>query len=183
MGSERIITVFGSSRAAKNSRGYKEAYQTGKLLAEAGFIVCNGGYGGTMAASAKGAKEAGGQTIGVTVNAFRKANPNEWIDIESRSESSMERLMVMVSVADAFLVLRGGIGTLAEMAFVWSSIAVGELQKPVILVGKDWQKAIDALSKHLMIRERDEEKLYLVGTPEEAVKMLDDLIPAGESSD
>ena len=63
MESEKIITVFGSSRTKKGGGPYKEAYQLGKLLAEAGFVVCNGGYGGLMDASARGAKEAGGKTV------------------------------------------------------------------------------------------------------------------------
>ena len=48
---KKIITVFGSSRTRKNTKAYEEAYQLGKLIAEAGFVLCNGGYGGTMTAS------------------------------------------------------------------------------------------------------------------------------------
>jgi uncharacterized protein (TIGR00730 family) len=179
MGSGKIVTVFGSSRAGKNSRIYKEAYQLGKLLAEAGIILCNGGYGGTMDAASRGAKEAGGRTVGITMEAFRRS-PNPWIDVESRATSSMERLMVMTSIADAFIVLQGGVGTLAEMAFVWSSTAIGELRKPVLLMGDAWRETIDNLSKHMLIGEDDRGLLKLVGTPEEAVAFLNELWLKGE---
>ena len=168
----KIVTVFGSSRTRSSTKAYEEAYQLGRLLAEAGFIVCNGGYRGIMEASAKGAKEAGGKTVGITAKAFRNASPNPWIDIESRAESYMERLMVITCVADAFVVLKGGIGTLAETTLVWTLTAVGELQKPIVLVGDAWQKTLDGLSKHLLITRRDMEMLKLVETPKEAVEVL-----------
>jgi len=172
MKAEKIVTVFGSSRVQKNGKSYKEAYQLGKLLAEAGFVVCNGGYRGSMEASAMGAKEAGGRTVGITTEAFKGASPNPWIDIESHAESYVQRLLILTSVADAFIVLRGGIGTLGEMALVWSLADVGESQKPVILMGDTWQKVIDDISKNLMVRDRDIEVLNMVETPEEAVEFL-----------
>ena len=175
MRAAKIVTIFGSSRAAKDSKAYQEAYQLGKLLAEAGFIVCNGGYGGTMGASSRGAKEAGGQTVGITTQAFRKSPANQWIDVLSQAENSIQRLLVMTTIADAFVVLRGGIGTLAEMTFVWTSTAIGEMQKPLVLVGDAWKKSLDDLSKHLLIRSADAEALELARTPEEAVRLLDGL--------
>jgi uncharacterized protein (TIGR00725 family) len=174
MGSGRIVTIFGSSRVKTGSKAYKEAYRLGKLLAEAGFVVCNGGYGGIMAASSRGAKEAGGKTVGITTEVFKNASPNPWVDIESRAESYIERLMIITSIADAFIVLRGGIGTLAEMTSVWASATVGELRKPIVLVGGAWQKTIDDLSKRLLITHREIEVLKFARTPEEAVELLDE---------
>ena len=171
----KIVTIFGSSRTKKGTKAYQEAYQLGKLLAEAGFIICNGGYGGIMEASSRGAKEAGGKTVGITADLFRNRSPNEWIDIESRSGSYMERIMVITSIADAYIVLKGGIGTLAEMTFVWASTTVGELRKPIVLVGDAWQKTIDDLSENLLITCRDAEVLKVVGIPEEAVELLNEL--------
>ncbi|MFC1716151.1 LOG family protein [Candidatus Poribacteria bacterium] len=174
MESGKIVTVFGSSRAKKGGKPYEEAYQLGKLLAQAGFIVCNGGYGGLMEASARGAKEAGGKTVGITTEVFGNSSPNLWLDVESRAESYTQRLMIMTSVADAFIVLKGGIGTLAEMTFVWTLTAVGELRKPIILVGDAWQKTVDDLSKRMLIRDRDTQILKMVKTAEEAAEWLDE---------
>ncbi|MFC1713299.1 LOG family protein [Candidatus Poribacteria bacterium] len=172
MESERTITIFGSSRAKGDSEAYAEAYQLGKLLAESGFTVCNGGYGGIMEASARGAKEAGGKTVGVTTAVFKNSSPNSWIDINTQTESSIQRLMAMTSSGDAFVMLRGGIGTLAEMTFVWASATARELRKPIILVGNSWQRIIDALSEHLSITCRDTEVLIMVDSAKEAAEEL-----------
>ena len=173
----KIVTIFGSSRVKIGSKAYEEAYQLGKLLAEAGFVVCNGGYGGIMEASSKGAKEAGGKTVGITTELFRSRSINHWIDIESRAETYVERLMVITSVADAFIVLKGGIGTLAEMTFVWVLTTVGELRRPIVLVGSAWQGTIDDLSKRLLITRRETEVLKMVKTPEETVELLNEFWP------
>ena len=71
MNEERIITVFGSSRPAEPHPDYREARQVGRLLAEHGFAVCSGGYGGVMEAVSRGAKEVSGKTYGVTASFFR----------------------------------------------------------------------------------------------------------------
>jgi uncharacterized protein (TIGR00725 family) len=91
MNSERIITVFGSSRPREDDAGYAEARSLGAGLAKAGFAVCSGGYGGVMEAASRGAKEAGGKTYGVTADFFKPA-ANAWIDVEVRVETWQERL-------------------------------------------------------------------------------------------
>lgn len=174
MKSRKIVTIFGSSRIKEGSKAYKEAYQVGKLLAESGFTICNGGYSGTMTASARGAKEAGGKTVGITTETFKNALSSSWLDVESKAETYTQRMMIMVSVADAFIALRGGIGTLAEVTFVWTLAAVGELHKPIILIGDSWRKAIEDLSERLMIRKRDTDILKMVKTPEEAMEWLNE---------
>jgi len=83
------ITIFGTSGARLGDSAYMLAYQTGKLLAQAGFVIANGGYGGTMEAAAKGAAEAGGKIIGVTCSAF-KSVANEFISREIVSLAEQE---------------------------------------------------------------------------------------------
>jgi len=63
------------------------------------------------------------------------------------------------------------------MTFVWTLVAVGEIQKPIILVGDVWQKTMGDLSKHLMIRERDTRILKMVKTIEEAAEWLNEFWP------
>jgi len=55
----KTIAVFGSSRREENSVFYREAYELGRALAEAGYAVLSGGYNGAMAAVSRGAAEAG----------------------------------------------------------------------------------------------------------------------------
>jgi len=63
---DKIITIFGIGRVKLQQKAYKVAFDLGSLLAEAGFVIANGGYGGTMLAAAEGAGGAGGNVIGVT---------------------------------------------------------------------------------------------------------------------
>ena len=77
MKQERIITVFGSYEPTEGSAQYAQAYQVGYELAKAGFVLANGGYAGTMEASAKGAKQAQGATIGVSCRAFARSKIND----------------------------------------------------------------------------------------------------------
>src|SRR5689334_18917846 len=113
----KTVTVFGSALPTDGSEIYAEAQRLGRLLAEAGYVVCNGGYGGLMEASARGAREAGGHTVGVTCVIWPRS-ANSYIAEECRTESFLARLLTLIERADAFIVLPGGTGTLAELALV-----------------------------------------------------------------
>src|SRR5690348_570553 len=102
----RIVTVFGSSLPAPESVAYADARRLGRLLAESGFGVANGGYAGLMEASARGAREAGGHTIGVTCMIWPQA-ANPWIVEEVRTNSFPERIMKLINLGDAYVVLPG----------------------------------------------------------------------------
>lgn len=165
-----VVTVFGASRVGPESELYAEARELGRLLAEAGYVLCNGGFDGTMEAASRGAKEAGGRTIGVTVNLFGAKSPNEFLDEELGTASLLLRLDKLTEVADAFVVLAGGIGTFLELALVWNLKLMHVYpRKPIILVGPAWQAAIEAVAEHLLIREIDLAAFTFVETPREAV--------------
>jgi uncharacterized protein (TIGR00730 family) len=139
------VTLFGSSVPQENSADYITAYECGRMLAKAGMTVCNGGYGGTMEASAKGAKEAGGATVGVTVSNWSR-KPNPWILREVKATSLIERLMKLVEIGNAYVVLPGGTGTLLEFACVLELINKGLIsRKPVVLVGDFWDGVMESL--------------------------------------
>ena len=147
---KKIIVVFGSSRPKPGDPEYQLAHALGAELARAGFVVCNGGYAGIMEASARGAKEAGGSTVGVTVTEFSKA-ANKWIDKEIRLPTLTERLMKLVELGDAYVILKGGTGTLLELAYVWEFINKGLLrQKPIVVVGNFWNGVIETLKEELI---------------------------------
>src|SRR5438067_2166083 len=130
---------FGGSRVERGSVEYEQARRLGRLLAEAGFALCNGGYNGTMEAASRGAKEAGGRTIGVTVDLFGATPPNDWIDEVENTTSLLLRLDKLTLLGDAFVVLRGGVGTLLELALVWNLVLLGASPpKPIVVVGPAW---------------------------------------------
>ena len=145
--SEKVITIFGTGRAKAGDAAYEMAYRAGRLLAEAGFVIANGGYGGTMAAAAKGAGEGGGETIGVTCSAFT-GRANEYVSREIVTGSLDERLDTLIKLGRAYIVLPGGTGTLLELAKVWELKNKGFLEgdKPIILVGRFWKVLIDLIA-------------------------------------
>jgi uncharacterized protein (TIGR00725 family) len=147
---KKVVSIFGSSRPHEGEAEYSEALALGHALAEAGFVVCNGGYGGIMEASARGAKEAGGETIGVTVETFVRS-ANRWIDREIRKPTLIERLAVLVDSADAYVVLKGGTGTLLELAYVWEFINKRFMaEKPIIALGHFWSGVVTTLKDELL---------------------------------
>lgn len=144
---DKTITIFGTAKAKFGGATYTLAYETGKLLAQAGFTIANGGYGGTMLAAAKGAAEAGGKIIGVTCSAFAQT-PNEYISREIVTDSLDERLDTLIKLGQAYVVLPGGTGTLLELAKVWELKNKGfiEADKPIILVGRFWKLLVDLIA-------------------------------------
>ncbi len=146
----KTVTIFGSSLPAEGTSAYAQAQRLGKALAESGFVICNGGYGGLMEASARGAREVGGHTIGVTCAVWpSRANP--WVAEEVRTQSFPERIMTLIERGDAYLVLPGGTGTLAELALAWEMMNKASLsktvggRKPLLVMAPYWQAVIDCL--------------------------------------
>jgi uncharacterized protein (TIGR00725 family) len=140
---ERIITVFGSSRPHDGDSDYADARMLGAELARAGFAVCSGGYGGVMEAASRGAKEAGGKTYGVT-SEFFKPKANEWIDVEVRVNTWQERLFELIRLADGFVACKGGTGTLVELAVVWEMLNKSVMEeKPFSVLGDFWTPVLN----------------------------------------
>jgi uncharacterized protein (TIGR00730 family) len=143
MAKETIITVFGSSRPREGDPDYEDARALGRALAENGFAVCSGGYGGVMAGVSRGAKEAGGKTYGVTADFF-SAKTNPWIDVEVRVATWQERLFELIRLADGFVACKGGTGTLVELAVVWEMLNKSVMSvKPFAALGDFWQPIIE----------------------------------------
>jgi uncharacterized protein (TIGR00730 family) len=168
-----VVTVFGGSRVERDSPLYKEAYELGRLLAESGYTVCNGGYSGTMEAAARGCKEAGGRTIGVTVEVFGGLPPNEYIDEIVGTASLLMRLDKLTALADAFVILTGSLGTLLELALVWNLHAMRVAHdKPIILLGEAWRRTVACFAEHLLVREIDLAAFSFAATPQETLELL-----------
>ena len=180
----KTVTVFGSSLPGEGSAAYAEAQCLGRMLAEAGYAICNGGYSGLMEASARGAREAGGHTIGVTCAIWSRA-ANPYIVEEVRTQSFPERLMTLIERGDAYIVLPGGTGTLAELALVWEMMNKGTLsktvggRKPLLVMAPYWQPVIDCLRQEGELNDRDHglvadamDIITPIQTPEQVVEEL-----------
>jgi len=165
---QTIVTVFGSSRPAPGSAAYETARRLGELLAQAGFTVATGGYGGTMEGVSRGAREAGGKTIGVTAEVF-KSVANVWVEDEIRVGTWQERLLKLVELGAGYVVLPGGTGTLVELSVVWEWINKGFLRvKPLVILGDFWLPVVSAIPAS----ELHSNPILRAATPEEVVALL-----------
>ncbi len=139
------VAVFGSN--ATGEVGLAEAEAVGRKLAELGYAVANGGYGGTMEAGARGASQAGGNTIGVTCSLWR-SRPNAYIGEVIETNCLSERVEKLAEIASAgFVILPGGTGTLLELAWVWESMAKKFAKpRPVVCMGEFWHPLLEIIA-------------------------------------
>lgn len=175
-GKSRIVAVFGSGSATAEHPVIAEAERLGRLLARSGFSLITGGYGGTMEAASRGARQAGLdgiRVIGVTMDLFSPpAQPNPWLTEERRVSDFFPRLQELTS-ADAFVALSGGIGTLTEVTLVWSLLQTGQITpRPFILVGSRWQRLFDTFRAETFMSDRDLRLANVVTSVDEAVARL-----------
>ncbi len=176
MSKQKVICVFGSGGPQPSSADYENARLMGQLLAEAGFTVQTGGYGGIMAAASQGANEAGGHVIGITcttIEQFRQASPNSWLKEVIKKETLQERLLYLVNNCDGAIVMPGGIGTLSELSLIWSLVQTDEIAPcPLITVGELWQHSLAAFIDNNYVRPIHQNLLTITQTPNEAITKL-----------
>jgi predicted Rossmann-fold nucleotide-binding protein len=135
-----------------------------------------------MEAAARGVREAGGRTIGVTISLYQAGTRNVWLDEEIVAESLFARLEQLVTRGEAYLALRGGIGTLLELALVWNLVQSPEFaHKPIVVVGASWSRVLATLRDALPMHRWEERSVTLVPTVEDAIRYLDGFFGAYRS--
>lgn len=153
----QIVAVFGGSAPVAGDPDYEDGVEAGRLLAEAGFGVATGGYGGLMEAVSAGAAAAGGRVIGVTAPEIfpGRSAPNVHLTEERRTAGLMARIGELTDLSAASLALPGSIGTLTELVAAWNLAFVTRFSdatpKPVVTVGERWRQIIADLSDILDI--------------------------------
>ena len=142
MNDQPLVAVYGSSTMRDPDPVYREAFELGRELALAGAGVMTGGYSGVMEACSRGASEAGGHVVGVTVELFEKRGPvNRWVKEHVHTPDLYERLRHIVSRADGFVTVSGSIGTLTELFLTWTMLSVsGRAAAPLVLMGEHWEE-------------------------------------------
>ena len=173
---KRIVTIFGSSRPRAGDSRYAEARALGSALAAKGFVICSGGYSGVMEAVSRGAKEAGGKTIGITAEFFR-SRANEWIDEEIRVKNWQDRLFELVRLGHGYVACPGGTGTLVELAVVWEMLSKGAMAgKPLAVLGDYWQPVIECVNEgersHSPSRGEGDDLVHVAASPADAATYL-----------
>jgi uncharacterized protein (TIGR00730 family) len=170
-----IVTVYGSNAPKDGEAEYEQARALGRLLAQQGYVVATGGYAGTMEAASRGAKEAGGYVIGVTTSIFDgiRLSSNPYLDEEIKLPTLFQRLHHLVTLADAWVALPGGIGTLSEVALTWSLMQVGELpRRPFVLVGDMWRTTIGEFASDYHVRPQFRELIKYADSIEGVLALL-----------
>jgi len=137
-----IVAVFGSSTVREQDPHWRQARDLGAALARLGLATMTGGYGGAMAAASRGAHEAGGHVIGVTVDLFEPRGPvNPWVHERVHTPDLFERLRHLAHTADGFIAVAGSIGTLTELFLVWTLVSVEAREHaPIVLMGPHWHE-------------------------------------------
>lgn len=174
------VAVFGSSRCTEGDELYAMAAELGGALAAGGFHTISGGYMGTMEALSKAARAVDGAVVeGVVSHAtfpHRGAQGNGHLTVVSDVATLQDRIAAFAHKAQAFVVLPGNCGTLAEFTLVWNVAVVGALSgkpsAPILAFRQPWKAAVRALQPILGIAEDDIAKITFVDTPAEAVAAL-----------
>ncbi|MBM3984372.1 MAG: TIGR00730 family Rossman fold protein [Planctomycetes bacterium] len=172
------VTVFGSARFDQDHRHYAAAREMGRQLAQAGFAVMTGGGPGIMEAANRGAREAGGLSVGCNIRLPSEQQPNPYLDRFVEFQYFFVRKVMLVKYSYAFVAFPGGFGTLDEIFETATLVQTGKIKDfPIVLMGVDyWRPLMDFLSGTLeregTIHRADHERILLTDSPEEAVQRI-----------
>ncbi|MDA8369576.1 MAG: TIGR00730 family Rossman fold protein [Nocardiopsaceae bacterium] len=174
----RAVSVFGSARAKPDNPYYALGETIGGRLAAAGYSVITGGGPGMMEAANRGARKAGGVSIGLGIELPFEQTLNDHIDIGVTFRYFFVRKTMFVKYSQAFVVLPGGFGTLDELFEAITLVQTGKVTRfPVVLVGTEfWSGLHDWICKMLLaegfISPGDPDLVYLTDDPDEVVDII-----------
>jgi uncharacterized protein (TIGR00730 family) len=172
------VTIFGSARIGRDNPVYEEARAAGRRFAELGWAVVTGGGPGVMEAANRGAKEAGGLSVGFNIELPHEQSPNPYLDISLTFRHFYARKTMFVKVAEGFVVFPGGFGTVDELFEALTLIQTGKvLHFPVVLYDTDyWGELIDWVKGELladgMISPQDLDLLFVTDDLDEVIERV-----------
>ncbi len=147
------VTVFGSARFARGpSATTRSRARSAPAWPGPGFTVMTGGGPGIMEAANRGAKEAGGRSVGCNIELPQEQKPNAYLDRWVTFRHFFVRKLMLVKYSYAFIALPGGFGTLDEIFETATLIQTGKIQDfPLVLMGREyWQPLIDFFRDRLV---------------------------------
>ena len=171
------ITIFGSARIPESDPAYAQARELGRLAVEAGFAVVTGGGPGAMEAANRGAKEAGGVSVGFNIELPHEQSLNAYCDVGFTFHHFYARKVMLVKAAEGLVLMPGGFGTLDELFESLVLIQTGKIGLfPVCLIGRDhWRPLvdwIDVLAEQRFISHDDLALLRVTDEPKEAIEAI-----------
>ncbi len=173
----KAVSLFGSARTRPDEKYYKEAEETARLLAKAGFAVITGGGPGIMEAANKGAFEAGGASVGLNITLPQEQEANKYQTISVDFHYFYARKVMFVKYASAYVCFPGGYGTLDEFFETLTLIQTLKIEAfPVILYGTPfWSGLVGWLRETLVsdfIDDEDIDIFRIVDSPRDVVKLV-----------
>ncbi len=176
------VSIFGSARMKAGSRYYELTRQVAHDLAKAGYAIVSGGGGGLMEAANRGAREGGGESIGLNIALDFEQKANDFIDKDKLMtfQHFFVRKVMFVKYAQGFVVMPGGFGTLDEFSEAITLIQTRKTREfPVLLMGsKYWEKLLLWMEETALaegcIAEEDMKMFHLCDDPDEAVTIIKD---------
>ncbi|HUU11582.1 MAG TPA: TIGR00730 family Rossman fold protein [Phycisphaerae bacterium] len=173
------VSVFGSARARPDHPYYRKAYETGRLIAESGFSVITGGGPGIMEAANRGAKEAGGESVGLNIVLPFEQVANPYLTKVINFRYFFVRKVMFSKYAVGFIFFPGGFGTLDEFFDTVTLIQTGKIHRlPVVLMGTDFWRGQLAWIREVVLERfghispEDLDLLYPTDDPAEAVRHI-----------
>ena len=172
------VTVFGSARFSDGHPYYETAKELGQRLAEEGFAVMTGGGPGVMEAANRGAREAGGVSIGCNIQLPKEQVPNPYLDKFVEFEHFFVRKVMLVKYSSAFVVMPGGFGTLDEAFEVVTLVQTRKLESfPIVAMGGSfWNELREFITDTMLaagtISEADLDVMQLADDVETAIKII-----------
>ncbi|MBI4039869.1 LOG family protein [Candidatus Daviesbacteria bacterium] len=172
------ITIFGYADAKENDPLFKRVVDVAQVLAEAGYIVVNGGGPGVMRAATIGAHRGGGKVIGVTFYPedtmnYEGRDPKNKFDQEIKTADYVERTLALMKEGQVYVIFNGGTGTISEFGMAWglARLYFGH-HKPLILYGRFWEKIIKAFKQNMLLRPEELEVYKVVSSPDEVLEAI-----------
>lgn len=176
---KEAVSIFGSARSKPTDRYYKIAEETAfKLVKEEGYAIISGAGAGIMEAANKGAKKAGGISIGLNILIPTMQKPNKFVTKLLEFKYFFCRKVMFIKYAKAFVVFPGGFGTMDELFEAITLVQTKRIDPyPIIIVGSEfWKEMIDWMHKTLlpwkMIDDFDFDIFQVVDTADEVVAAI-----------
>jgi len=145
------IAAFGASRIPVQDVRFSDVVGLSEKLGRAGWHGLVGGHQGMMAAFSQGLRQGGGEVTGITLEVF-PTPPDNTLSEEKRANNFFHRMQMLIEEADAYLVLPGGLGTLAEFAMSWDLLAIHILEpRPLVVYGSCWKPLLAVLESELVM--------------------------------
>jgi len=172
------VTVFGSARFSEEHPYYELAREMGARIARAGFTVMTGGGPGIMEAANRGAREAGGRSVGCNIVLPVEQQPNAYLDRFVTFKHFFVRKVMLVKYSYAFVVLPGGFGTLDEVFETATLIQTGKISNfPLVLMGveywRDLRELLEGMVKAGTIEAEDLKRIVFTDSPEHALDVIE----------